>query len=320
MGTLQYAGISTIDPAQALRAFFMLAAMTVFLANAVPAFRSRFVAYGSRTASPARERSDKEKRTQPSTSPAAFVHFFDYLSTFLVPHAFFTHFYIASVLSSVFWAYQILAGGRCLTAFLDWTADHSREASMSLDQVALAWSLMALQGIRRLWESIALSKPSQAKMWFVHWLLGISFYVAMGIAVWIEGLPALRFHRPSIDDVALKPPSLRTFLCIPLFFVVSGIQHDAHVHLYSLPKYSLPKHPIFQQIICPHYTAECLIYLSLALIAAPRGALVNQTIFTALIFVSINLGVTANITRQWYAEKFGEEQVRGRCRMIPFVY
>ena len=58
---------------------------------------------------------------------------------------------------------------------------------MSADQVLLTWSLMAIQGFRRLMESITLARPSKSKMWFVHWLLGVSFYLAIGIAVWIEG-------------------------------------------------------------------------------------------------------------------------------------
>ena len=59
--------------------------------------------------------------------------------------------------------------------------------SMSVDQIALTWSLVSIQGIRRLLESLFLVKPSSSSMWFVHWLLGIAFYLAMGIAVWIEG-------------------------------------------------------------------------------------------------------------------------------------
>lgn len=59
---------------------------------------------------------------------------------------------------------------------------------MAMEQVFLAWSLMAVQGLRRLCESITLVKPSSAKMWFVHWFVGIAFYLAVGVAVWIEGV------------------------------------------------------------------------------------------------------------------------------------
>ena len=58
---------------------------------------------------------------------------------------------------------------------------------MSIDQIALTWSLMSIQGVRRLLESTMFAKPSSSKMWFVHWLLGITFYLAVAVSVWIEG-------------------------------------------------------------------------------------------------------------------------------------
>lgn len=61
------------------------------------------------------------------------------------------------------------------------------EKSMSKEQVILTWLLMTVQGGRRLSESIYLGKLSSSKMWFVHWILGILFYCAMSVAVWIEG-------------------------------------------------------------------------------------------------------------------------------------
>lgn len=115
-------------------------------------------------------------------------------------------------------------------------------------------------------------------------------------------------------------PSLRTFLCLPLFLFASGVQHDCHHYLFSLKKYSLPTHPLFRTIVCPHYTAECVIYLSLALLAAPPGELVNKTLLAALGFVAVNLGVTAGTTKNWYMQKFGADAVRDRWNMLPGVY
>ena len=124
-----------------------------------------------------------------------------------------------------------------------------------------------------------------------------------------------------MDDVKVTMvPSFRTFLCLPLFLFASGVQHDCHHYLFSLKKYSLPTHPLFRTIICPHYTAECVIYLSLALLAAPPGELVNKTLLAALGFVAINLGVTAGTTKKWYMQKFGADAVRDRWNMLPGVY
>lgn len=46
----------------------------------------------------------------------------------------------------------------------------------------------------------------------------------------------------------------------------------------------------------------------------------NKTILTALIFVTVNLGVTADASKEWYEAKFGKESVAGRWRMIPLIF
>ena len=120
--------------------------------------------------------------------------------------------------------------------------------------------------------------------------------------------------------LALSAPSIRTMICVPVFLLSSGIQHDCHTYLASLPKYTLPTHPIFQSLICPHYTTECLIYISLAFLAAPEGAWINRTILMGLVFVSVNLGVTASTTKEWYEMKFGKEKVSGRWKMLPLIF
>lgn len=128
-------------------------------------------------------------------------------------------------------------------------------------------------------------------------------------------------HDLILDDIKLtNPPSLRTFICVPMFLVASGVQHDCHHYLFSLEKYTLPTHPVFTRVVSPHYTAECATYLSLALLAAPKGGLVNKTLLSSLCFVAVNLGVTAGTSREWYRTKFGDDAVRGKWNMIPWVY
>ena len=77
-----------------------------------------------------------------------------------------------------------------------------------MNQLALMWTLMAVQGLRRLVESILLGKPSASKMWFVHWILGVLFYAAMSIAVWIEGAGKLFTAAPVGNHLSLSPNSL----------------------------------------------------------------------------------------------------------------
>ncbi len=120
--------------------------------------------------------------------------------------------------------------------------------------------------------------------------------------------------------IQLEPPSVRTLLFLTLFLLASGMQHVCHRHLDSLKKYTLPNHPLFRLLICPHYTAECLIYLALTGLAAPRGHWINWSFFSVLVFVVTNLGATAESTRLFYTKKFGAESIRKRWRMIPFIY
>lgn len=115
-------------------------------------------------------------------------------------------------------------------------------------------------------------------------------------------------------------PTVRTFICVPLFLIASGLQHDCHHFLFSLKKYTLPDHPIFRGIVCPHYGAECLIYLSLTYLAAPPGQVVNKTMLSSLVLVVVNLGLTAHNTKKWYMQKFGREAVQDRWLMIPYIY
>lgn len=77
---------------------------------------------------------------------------------------------------------------------------------------------------------------------------------------------------------------------------------------------------MFRRLICPHYTCECLLYLSMAVVAAPAGQLCSRTLLCGLLFVAANLGVTAGGTKRWYAEKFGEQAVREKWTMIPLLY
>ena len=123
-----------------------------------------------------------------------------------------------------------------------------------------------------------------------------------------------------LEHMSLSRPSLKTFLAVPLFLLASKIQHDCHEYLSSLEKYTLPEHPFFRQVLCPHYTSECMIYLALAILAAPRGQLLNTTLSTTLLFTATNLAITAESTRLWYSGKFGADKIKKRWRMVPVLY
>lgn len=104
-----------------------------------------------------------------------------------VPHAYFVHFYAVSVVSSLFWGWQVLTKGIALNTLSRSVLDGGSAQIMSREQIALVWCLMAFQGVRRLYESITLSKKSSSTMSVAHYGVGIFYYLAVGVAIWIEG-------------------------------------------------------------------------------------------------------------------------------------
>lgn len=279
--------------------------------------------YGSRGITP-RTSTAKNSRTW-------LENLFESIAAIQVPHTWFTHYYVVSVASSIFWAHQIYTQGPALKYLI--AHSNTSHEGMTSNQVFLAWLFMAIQGSRRLYESITLTKPSQSKMWVGLWLIGVAYYVFMGLSVWIEGIGkdngSLFLHKADIPGalshehvakVDFSKPSAKTVAAVPIFLLASSIQHDCHKHLASLKKYTLPQHHFFRYIICPHYTSECLIYVAIAIVAAPKGYCLNKNVLAGLGFVVSNLGVTADATRKWYVEKFGAEKLAGRWRMVPYVY
>ncbi|PWY80483.1 hypothetical protein BO70DRAFT_371410 [Aspergillus heteromorphus CBS 117.55] len=97
----------------------------------------------------------------------------DFVASLRVPHSYFTHFYIASVLASIFWAMQLLI-----------SLEHLQK-SISVYQMFSCWIFMLIQGARRLYECNIFFKPS-SRIWFVYWIIGLALYLAVSVALWIE--------------------------------------------------------------------------------------------------------------------------------------
>ncbi|KFX90589.1 hypothetical protein O988_08124 [Pseudogymnoascus sp. VKM F-3808] len=297
-----------MDPVQILRNLYLLASTLLVSFNVVPSLQQRFLKYGARAN---KVKDEHGKPVQEPESGGRLSHFMDLLASFSVPHSWFTHFYITSVASSVFWAIQVARKGLVFRFLAELHLDNSaNEPSMAIDQVVLVWALMAVQGTRRLYECITLTKPTTSRMGAPAYLLGVVFYLAMGVVVWVEGIPSILANDISFQSLAtMIQPSIKTAIGVPLFLLGSIAQHGCHTYLASLKKYSLPKEGLFRGIISPHYTSECVIYLGLAIAGAPPGQPLNKTIATVIFFEAINLGITAEFTRIWYSEKFGAKSI-----------
>ncbi|KAL0931735.1 3-oxo-5-alpha-steroid 4-dehydrogenase [Colletotrichum truncatum] len=329
MATLD--ALSALSPAQWCQIFFSLSSAAVLAIQIIPkAAQHALLDYGAR--SPVGT-DDQMKEG----GPKATNWFNDFIkataSIGQIPHAWFMHFYVASIAGSAFWAYEFIRDGPAFR-FIAARQAQSGSPAMSLEQTILVWVLMALQGSRRLYECFFVTKPGSSKMWFVHWLLGLGFYICMSVSVWVDGsgkfsqpchhqqLP-LTFQASLQGASGLNTGSLLSFtptLGTAVYFYGWVNQHWCHKHLASLRKYSLPDQGLFRYIVCPHYTCECILYLGLAITAAPEGQWVNRTLLCAFWFIVVNLGTTADGTKQWYAHKFGAEKVAHKWKMIPFFF
>lgn len=177
----RWARVSNVSPASWCQFFYVLSAAGVLAVAATPpVIQRRLAGYGARAAS-----SDPK-----NTTPCEVGHLHRIVnqatSMGKVPHSWFSHFYGLSLFCSLFWALQYLQSGAILQVLAEAQAK-TTSATVTLGQVSLVWTLMTLQGARRLYENTVILRPSNSSMWVVHWLLANSFYFCTSISVWIEG-------------------------------------------------------------------------------------------------------------------------------------
>lgn len=314
------AAIPRLSPAQWCQSFFTLAAAGVLAVTVLPSRLSRLLlGYGPRISG--------ANGNVHSTGSSWLEALVSTLTAWgQVPHWWFGSFYATSLACSAFWAYQYVVGGsaiRLLASSQLFDLPENKLASQisphAAQGVFVAWALMALQGVRRLYEQVIVAKKSASTMWVIHWVLGTAFYMVMSIAVWVEGAALILNPQPA-STFFTQPPSIKVALGSLVFVLGSAAQYSCHRHLAGLKKYSLPTKGLFQYLVCPHYTCECLLYLSLAAVAAPDDEILSRTIVSAVLFVAVNLGATAHGTRKWYMDKFGAPSMESRWTMIPLVY
>lgn len=198
--------LSQVPPSKWCQTFFLLSAGFIVAIQALPQqVRAALMNYGARrppedSASASAQKTPQKR--QGSGAMAAVWTAVTRLTDFgQVPHSWFLHFYIASLSLSALWAWQFVRRGWVMEKLAELQTARGDGPSMDLGQVYAAWLLMALQGARRLYESVCVSKPGKSPMWFVHWALGLVYYAGMSVAVWIEGSGmSLPRTRPTPDQ------------------------------------------------------------------------------------------------------------------------
>lgn len=87
-----------------------------------------------------------------------------------------------------------------------------------------------------------------------------------------------------------------------VFFLASLAQNRAHVALANaspvVGKYGIPQSTLFSRIVCPHYLAEVVIYVTFAVLLRSTAASMM------LLFVIAIMTDTALGTAIWYKQTF----------------
>lgn len=167
--------------------------MVVFF---IPPLRQRFLAYGARASTPpASGKEEKDRKKKAAPAPKQNTSILDQIADYTVPHDWFFTFYFVSTSLSAFWPGEILYLKGPLYHAVAGRVDPTRP-SMNFEQLKIAWLMLLFQGGRRLYECLTLTqtdefadetKPS-SQMWVGHWVMGVLFYIATSIAIWIEGM------------------------------------------------------------------------------------------------------------------------------------
>ncbi|KAK5063149.1 hypothetical protein LTR84_005225 [Exophiala bonariae] len=283
-----------------IKAFYLLSAFAILLVRFTPDLRRRFLDYGAR-AQNASETSESPKgdRRRTIERSSAASQLLDSLAKLTVPHTWFTHFYILSVLcSSLQFHHQIRIH----------MSQRARVASFCL----------LLQSSRRLVECLTYNRKSKSRMWIGHYFIGIAFYLFTNITLLLDGVGWADWNHPDIGERFNSMGA--TEWAFAAFISQAFIsQAKSHYYLFTLEKYTLPDELGFKHWIAPHYMAECTFYGSLSVIAAPPDRILNWNLFCAFIFVVVNLSVTAEGTKRWMLSKFPDRRHEIQSRRNVYI-
>jgi 3-oxo-5-alpha-steroid 4-dehydrogenase 3 len=175
--------------------------------------------------------------------------------------------------------------------------------TIPLEISRLAFFLFMVHSTRRFFETWKVfNYQKTSKMNISHYLVGIFFYTAINLQLFIN-TDFKSTTKVSFDILLL--------LSLILFLYATTEQFFNHAHLSRLVKYKIPHYGLFKYVCCAHYFDEMLIYL------AVFGILRTRTSFLSLLFVIVNLSISAIETRNYYKTQ-NNGKIPKWC-IIPYI-
>ncbi|XP_068134676.1 polyprenol reductase [Hyperolius riggenbachi] len=254
----------------------------------------------------------------------AWLHHFD------LPKRWFSHFYYLSVIwnGALLWLVcRTLLSGAHMPVWLESLLylfnkePHQKTSGEELSTI-LALSLIWLHSLGRLAECRYVSVFSSGVINLAQYCLGIGFYIFIGITLLDH--PQLDVKTVTISDLASQLHWYHVMGML-VFCWASVHQHRCLVILASLRKnksgkvvsltHAVPRGDWFEMVSCPHYFAELLIYISVAMMFG----FAHTTWWLVVLFVLFNQSGAAVLCHEFYHEKF-EDYPAHRKALIPYLF
>ncbi|NXF97328.1 PORED reductase, partial [Eubucco bourcierii] len=241
-----------------------------------------------------------------------------------VPKRWFTHFYVVSVLWNGFLLLRLFQAEFLRGSLPSWI-QHMQHALGRDSQnsehfsVLLALLLLWLHSCRRLAECLWTSVFSHGVIHVLQYCFGLGYYIVLGSTLLCQVPANIR-----------RAAELSVHVCwyhivgVTMYIWASLHQHRCLVILAQLRKsksgsvvsltHSVPSGDWFERVSCPHYLAELLIYISLAIVLGVH----NLTWWCVVMYVVFNQALAAALCHEFYQENFSSYP-KDRKAFIPFV-
>ncbi|XP_072192541.1 polyprenal reductase [Excalfactoria chinensis] len=246
-----------------------------------------------------------------------------------VPKRWFTHFYVVSILWNGFLLIRLFQAEFLGASLPPWIQIfHSAFGRDLQDQntdsehfsALLVLLLLWLHSFRRLAECLNTSVFSNGVIHIAQYCFGLGYYVAVGSTVLCQvpadvrngkGLSVQILWYHIVGIVMYVWASLHQHRCL---VILANLRKSKSGEVLSLT-HNIPFGDWFERVSCPHYFAELLIYISMAVTFGFH----NVTWWFVVMYVFFNQTLAAVLCHEFYQEKF-TSYPKHRKAFIPFVF
>ncbi|NXR32756.1 PORED reductase, partial [Zosterops hypoxanthus] len=246
-----------------------------------------------------------------------------------VPKRWFTHFYVVSVLWNGFLLICLFQAEFLGESLPSWIQDmhhalgrdsQSKDMGNEHFSALLVLLLLWLHSCRRLAECLWTSVFSSGVIHIVQYCFGLGYYIAVGSTVLCQVPTNVRNGKKLSVQICWYH-----IIGVTMYIWASLHQHRCLTILANLRKsrsgkvvslsHSVPFGDWFESVSCPHYFAELLIYVSMAITLGIH----NVTWWCVVMYVLFNQALAAVLCHEFYQKNFSSYP-KHRKAFIPLVF